>query len=172
MYSTSTRTSSRAARRASLNAPRPQRNTSSGKIQEFYFENPQKRSSPCREPMALCTHLHTCSSSSTLSMGECVRRIRTSFCFTRSTSRPSGTPVRTPSRSMAPSPFRRSRFRASRRLLPSRSWAAARAFSRWDLRGRSTQENMARSSARSEDTEALFFFFPPTESCSCICVFI
>ncbi|KAF3837210.1 hypothetical protein F7725_004674 [Dissostichus mawsoni] len=98
--------------------------------------------------MALWTHLQTCSSSSTLSMGECVLCIRCSFCFTRSTSRLSGMPVRTPSRSMATSPFRRIMFWASRWLLLSWVCNATRAFSRWDLRGRSTQENMARSRAR------------------------
>lgn len=107
--------------------------------------------SPYKEPMAFWTHLHTCSSSSTLSMGECVLCIRTSFCFTLSTSRLSGTPVRTPRRSMAASPFRRSRFWVRHWLLPSWLCSSTRALSSWDLRGRSTQENMARSSARAEN---------------------
>lgn len=106
---------------------------------------------PCKDPMALWTHLHTCSSSSTLSMGECVLCISTSFFFTLSTSRLSGTPVRTPSRSMAVSPFNWSMFWVRRWLEPSSLCNATSALSRWDLRGLSTQENMARSSARSGD---------------------
>lgn len=106
---------------------------------------------PCKDPMALWTHLHTCSSSSTLSIGECVLCIRTSFFFTLSTPRLSGTPVRTPSRSMAVSPFKWSMFWVRRWLEPSSLCNATSALSRWDLRGLSTQENMARSSARSVD---------------------
>lgn len=114
--------------------------------------------SPCKDPMALWTHLHTCSSSSTLSMGECVLCIMTSFCFTLSTSRLSGTPVRTPRRSMAASPFSWSRFWVRRWLEPSWLCSSTRAFARWDLRGLSTQENMALSSAKSEDRGGSLLF--------------
>lgn len=115
---------------------------------------------PGKHPMALCTHLHTWSNSSTLSMGECVLCIRANFCFTLSTSRLSGTPVRTPRHSMAASPLRWSRFCMRCWVLPSLLCNSTRALLRCVFRGLSTQENMARSRARSVKRVNSTVFWP------------
>lgn len=108
--------------------------------------------SPACAPMALYTLLHTCSRSSTLSMGEWLLCIRLSFFFALSTPWASKTATRTPRRCSAPS-WQACRLLVNLWRVPSCVWSESSTWPSWTFSGFSTQPNTAFSKASSASGE-------------------
>lgn len=98
--------------------------------------------------MVLYTLLHTCSRSSTLSMGEWLLCIRLSFFFALSTPWASRTGTRTPRRCSAPS-WQACRLLVNLCSVPSCVWSESSIWPNWTFSGFSTQPNKAFSKASS-----------------------